>query len=209
MTSGFIHESWVKLCRNRLETQIIKSIFHCLKNNHKTQKEILNKKFKMSFYFWAWLCIPLFHHTGVNGAAPLPQGQRKPLVRNSSLLEVLFVWGAQRKARRKTCKDCAVGLGVPAAPGPCGSPSPCPLQSAAGHCLRRAKPAWAAGAAHRLCGKEDARSLLPAEPCLQFTCLEAPREGFRVDPLKPLVWRTATLHFPGWEQQDFARNRQV
>lgn len=74
VATGFIYESWVTLCRNRLETQTIKSIFHCLKNDRKTQKETLNKILKMSFWFWAWLCIPLFHHTGVNRAAPLPQG---------------------------------------------------------------------------------------------------------------------------------------
>lgn len=45
VTTGFTYESWVKLRRNRLETQI-KSIFHCPKSARTTEKETLNEILK-------------------------------------------------------------------------------------------------------------------------------------------------------------------
>lgn len=160
----------------------------------------------MSLWFWAWPCIPLFRYTGVNRAALLPQGRFKLLlVRNSSLPHTLFIWGAQRKAGRGTLpRTMQAGLGVPAAPGRCRSPSPCPGWRAAGHC----RPARLAPG-QRQRGQEGTRPLVPAESCLQFTCLEAAREEFRVDPWKSLAWRMAALRFPGWERYDFARKQQL
>lgn len=67
---------------------------------HNTKGNI-KRDVKISFCSWAWPYIPLFHYTGVNGTAPLPQGQFKLLLASSSSLPyMLFIWRVPRKARR-------------------------------------------------------------------------------------------------------------
>lgn len=156
---------------------------------------------KISFCSWAWPYIPLLHYTGANGTALLPQGHFELLLASSSSLPYMpFMWGVARKARRgelpRTVQQSWCGAGAP------------------GRVPGRAKGVTAAthgaAAAHwQLCGMEDTGALLPAESCHPFTCLEAPREGVRVDPLKSLAWRMDGLRFPRREWYDFARNWQL